>query len=274
MEQDKHYFFVGSFVLAAVVAILTFSVWISSATKGNFIKYRARFTESVSGLSVGNAVKYRGVSVGMVESISIDQTDTRLINVIINVDEETPIKTDTLASLKLQGVTGLVFIELSGGSNESQNLKDTVKRGKIADIQVKSSPLNAIMDRVPELLDKISNGIERLNSLVSPDNINAISGIINNWQQMSVSLSDDLKQIRPILDNTNKVSRDLRDITSTSKSSINETLDNLNRSSGQLNVLLRDLRKTSRSISNVSETIEENPSSLIFPGKEKGVKAP
>ncbi len=274
METDKHYFFIGSFVIAAVIAIMAFSIWITSQDKGDFIRYRAHFAESVSGLNVGSEVKYRGVSVGSVESIKIDQNDTRFISVMIKVLEDTPIKTDTVASLKFQGITGVIFVELTGGSNESVLLKDTVKKGKISEIQVKSSPLNAIIDRVPELLERISTGLERINSLVSQDNVDALSSVINTWQKMSVKLSGDLDQLGPILKNGNQVSKDLREITANSKSSVNETVENLNRSSQQLNTLLRDLRKTSRSMSNVSETIEENPSSLIFPGKEKGVAAP
>jgi phospholipid/cholesterol/gamma-HCH transport system substrate-binding protein len=274
MEKDKHYFFVGIFVLIAIIAIMGFSIWITSEGKGDFVRYRIRFAESVSGLSVGGQVKFRGVSVGSVESITIDKNDTKLIDVIINVTKDTPVKADTEASLKFQGITGVVFVELAGGTNDTPNLADTVKKGNIPEIKAKSSPLNAIIDRVPELLDQISKGIERINSLVSQDNVNAINDMIASWQQMSSQLSKDLEPLGPILENSNQVSKDLREMTANSKQGVSETVENLNRSSRQLDTLMRDLRKTSRSISNVSETIEDNPSSLIFPGEEKGVSTP
>jgi phospholipid/cholesterol/gamma-HCH transport system substrate-binding protein len=274
METDKHYFFVGSFVIITVIAIMGFSIWISSGNKGDFTHYRIRFSESVSGLSVGGEVKYRGVNVGSVESITIDRRDTSLIEVVISVKSDTPVKTDTIASLKFQGITGTVFVELSGGSNDSPYLADSERDDAIPEIKSRSSPLNAIIDRVPELLDKISNGIEHINSLISQQNVDEISNMIDTWQQMSNKLSKDLDTLEPILKNTEQISGDLSNITKTSKAPVNDTVENLNRSSRQLDSLLRDLSRTSRNISNLSETIEENPSSLIFPVKDKGVPAP
>ena len=42
----------------------------------------------------------------------------------VRVLKSTPIKTDTVASLKLQGITGVVFIELTGGSPKAHLLSE------------------------------------------------------------------------------------------------------------------------------------------------------
>ena len=67
---------------------------------------------------------------------------------------------------------------------------------------------------------------------------------------------------------------DLREITTNSKANISETVANLNRSSQQLDVLMHDLRKTSRNVSGLAENLNDDPSRLVFPSAPKGVPAP
>lgn len=265
METHKHYFLVGSFVIATIVAALLFTVWLSSEGDGKFKRYQIRFAESVSGLSVSGTVKFRGVNVGTVESIVIDPNDTQLIKVVIKVAESTPIKIDTVASLKMQGITGVVFIELSGG-NSKMALEDA-SNDKIPEIRAQSSAITAVLDKLPEILDRVSKSVAQINKLFSDENIGALSSAI---QQFSVSM----EQLQPMLQNGNQVTKDLRDITQGSKGSINETMGNLSRSSQQLESLLRDLKKTTRHISGLAEDLDDDPSRLIFPAKDKGVKAP
>lgn len=274
MENNKHYFLVGIFVILTTIAALCFAVWVSSSDKGDFVHYRIRFAESVSGLSEGGSVKFRGVNVGTVDSIEIDRRDTRLIKVDIKVDKDTPVKADTVASLKLQGITGVVFVELSGGTNEAPDLASLAKDGRVPEIKAKSSPLNAVIDRLPELLDKITIGVERINKMMSDENIAAFANMMARLQEMSVELAKDVKQLDPLLKNSNQTAANMNEITNTSKENIKEAVKNLNQSSQQLENLMRDMRKTSRNVSDLSESLSEDPSRLIFPDDKKGVPAP
>ena len=81
MENERHYFRVGLFVLGGALLALIFTLWLTTKPDDQYQRYRIRFAESVSGLSNGSAVKFRGVSVGNVESIVIDPSDSRLIQV-------------------------------------------------------------------------------------------------------------------------------------------------------------------------------------------------
>jgi phospholipid/cholesterol/gamma-HCH transport system substrate-binding protein len=82
-----------------------------SALSGGMVK-RAAFARA---LAVGDPVKFRGIDVGTVKSMSIDPDNSRLVLVDVTLRKETPVKTDTRASLALKGITGVVFIELNGG---------------------------------------------------------------------------------------------------------------------------------------------------------------
>lgn len=248
METDKRYFLVGTFVFFTIIAILLFIIWLSADNR-DFVRYQVRFAESVSGLSVGGAVKFRGVNVGSVESITIDQRDTRLIRVIMKVEKRTPIKTDTVASLKLQGITGVVFIELTGGSNNMPSLMSFAESGEVPEIKAQSSPLNAIVDKLPELLDRVSHGVEQFNKVLSDDNVAEMSDMISKWNSISTKLDTDVSKLDPMIKNISDSSQQFQDI-------------------------MRELKQTSNHINNLAERVDDNPSSLIFPGKEKGVPAP
>jgi phospholipid/cholesterol/gamma-HCH transport system substrate-binding protein len=85
-------------------------------------EYLVRYEESVSGLEVGAPVKFRGVRVGSVTNIRINPQNVEQVEVYMQVDSLTPIKTDTEALIVTQGITGLKFIELMGGTATAAEL--------------------------------------------------------------------------------------------------------------------------------------------------------
>jgi phospholipid/cholesterol/gamma-HCH transport system substrate-binding protein len=123
MEPDKRYFFEGLFIIVLTVAGAFFFVWLGGSGHRDDVLYRIHFAESVSGLALGDPVKFRGVDVGTVKAMTIDAGDPRLVQVDVKLRKETPVKTDTKASLKLKGITGVVFIELSGGGTDAKTLR-------------------------------------------------------------------------------------------------------------------------------------------------------
>ena len=81
-----------------------------------FIRYENR---SVTGLQIGGPVKYHGINIGRVDEIKIEKSNVENIVITIGVKSGTPIKTDVEATLVPIGITGLLQIELVGGSNEA-----------------------------------------------------------------------------------------------------------------------------------------------------------
>ena len=156
METDRHYFIVGLFIIGFAVAAAFFAVWLGSPGSRDDVLYRIHFPESVSGLSVGDPVKYRGVDVGTVKSIIIDPDNSRLVLVEVRLRKETPVKTDTRASLALKGITGVVFIELNGGDPAAKTLLAATPGGKIPEIPSEKTGLKAMLDDLPKLVAKFS----------------------------------------------------------------------------------------------------------------------
>src|SRR5690625_5577071 len=114
MESRVSYAAVGAFVLILSTALIGLGLWLGSdVSVQNQSRYSVYFTESVSGLYTNAPVKYHGVIVGRVEQMALARQDPQRVHVILAINEGTPIKIDTKAKLDPQGVTGVVYIELT-----------------------------------------------------------------------------------------------------------------------------------------------------------------
>src|SRR3982075_1326369 len=114
MEREANYAAVGAFVLVIALVGALFVYWYSDTREHKvFRRYEIYFDGSVSGLERGAAVRYLGVGVGRVQQMHIDPRDPGRVQVIVDIDSSTPISDKTLAQLQLQGVTGLLYIDLA-----------------------------------------------------------------------------------------------------------------------------------------------------------------
>lgn len=239
MENEKHYFTVGLYIIGLALLLAGFAIWLAGTSRSDDVLYRIYFGESVSGLAKGGPVKYRGVDVGTVETIQIDPLDSRQIQVDVRLLKTTPVKTDTRASLKLQGITGVVFIELTGGSRDAALLRKVAPRNEIPVIPSEMSGIGAVVNQLPIVMEKLSNFADQMNKLASDENIAYLSQLLGN---------------------SHAISTDMRDIVRSSKQDSKDVMVNL--------------RKASRDINQVTETVRDDPSALLFPPDEQGIPAP
>lgn len=118
MDDQVNHTLVGAFVLALGAALVAGVLWLAVGVGGQRMLdgYQAVIEESVAGLNVDAPVKYLGVDVGKVSRIEIDPTNSQQVRLHFLIERGTPIKRDSEAVLKTQGLTGIAYIELSGGS--------------------------------------------------------------------------------------------------------------------------------------------------------------
>ena len=156
METDQRYFFEGLFIIAFSVAAAFFAMWLGSPGHHDDVLYRIHFHDSVSGLAVGDPVKFRGIDVGTVKSLGIDPDDSRLVFVDLRLRKETPVKTDTRGSLALKGITGVVYIELSGGDPAAKTLLAVTPPDQVPEIPSEKVGLKAMLENLPKVVEKFS----------------------------------------------------------------------------------------------------------------------
>lgn len=116
MEHSRTDIYVGSFVLVGILALGYLSLSIGGLkllpAKQHILV--ARFAE-VGSLGQGAPIRMAGVTIGRVESISLENY-TAMVR--LGVDQAVPVPADTIASIRTAGLLGETYISLSPGSSE------------------------------------------------------------------------------------------------------------------------------------------------------------
>jgi phospholipid/cholesterol/gamma-HCH transport system substrate-binding protein len=166
-----NYTLVGSFVVALGAMLVAGVLWLASggAWQKKYDVYLAVEDESVAGLNLDAPVKYNGVDVGKVQAILLDLANPQRVNLLFAIERGTPVKEDTIAILKTQGLTGIAYVELSGGSASSPPL--ATKKGASYP-QIRTSPsLAARLENVlSSVLSKLDSTSSNLNAILSKEN--------------------------------------------------------------------------------------------------------
>lgn len=209
METRANHILIGSFVLVAVLGFFAFVIWLTRLEiDREFAYYRIYFSESVSGLSIGGDVRYNGIPVGRVTAIEIDPMRPSDVRVTVEVARETVVHSDTVATLELQGITGVSFVQLSGGSAGAPLLQPGPD-GEPPEIASERSAFKEIFAGAPEMINRISLLVGELTKLVDDDNRAAIADILRNGQTLSDRLAKRTPEIERLIVDMQKTASDL-----------------------------------------------------------------
>lgn len=163
MDDKVNYALVGAFVLLLGTALVAAVLWLAAGTAGakHYDAYQSTMHESVAGLNVDAPVKYLGVDVGKVREIAIDPTDPGRVRLRFLIEQGTPIKADTQAVLKTQGLTGIAYIELSGGTAAAPPLRAGAgeEMPSIASRPSLSTRLESVLTSVLTSMDRMSTNL-------------------------------------------------------------------------------------------------------------------
>lgn len=203
---------VSFFLFAAAVLWLAGSRFLRPADS-----YQILFDQSVSGLLPGAAVEYQGVTVGKVEGVQLTRDVPPRAAVLVALQPGTPIRTDTSAHLIGSLVTGIRFIELSGGSAAAPPLELG------GTIPVSSGEFEEFRDRASAIAERLLNTLTRIEQdLLSPENRSAISTFLKNASHLSETLSasfDDIStpetraSLKTMVDNLAKAAEGIKSAT-------------------------------------------------------------
>ncbi len=297
METKVNYTIVGVFVLLLGGALLGVAFWLSAG--GQFQRdqqrYHAFFDESVAGLNRNAPVRYRGVEVGRVVEIVLAPDQSGRVQVLMKINRDTPIKQDTIAKLKMQGLTGLASLELSGGSAQAKPLT----KGKDQEypvIATQHSFLKQLDTAVSGLMSNLTETSENINALTDEEMRKSIKRMIANMESLTQMLAAQKPAIDAVLKNAGhtfessaqaaeevgKLAKRLSqtagmmetmvtDISATSRSvrtTLDDTRQPLRDLSGQtlpeLNALAAEMRELAVTMKRVGAEIEQQPEMLIF----------
>ncbi len=209
METRASHVLVGLFVVALAVAGAGFALWLASARLDRQVDvYEVVFRSAVSGLQNGAQVTYQGIQVGRVTRIRFDPENVERVLVRIEVEPTTPVTVDTTARLEPQGITGIFYLQLAGGTNESERLAS--RPNDPAQIPGEPSTIDRLTADAPELLNRGVVLLERATELLSDDNLARIADTLDSLDRLAAALADDETGAGPLLADANRLVAELR----------------------------------------------------------------
>ncbi len=308
MERDANYVAVGAFVVLVLALGVAFVLWYSDARdRREFQMYEVYFGGSVSGLNQGSPVRYLGVDVGRVRRLALDRESPGRVKVDIEVDVTAPISRATRASLRLQGVTGLLYVEL----REDPGIEATAalpQGEQYPVIEAVASDFDALLASLPELVGRITALTDRVAVLFSEQNVAAIGETVENLRvatrdlpETARSVADLINELHTTVGEINRLAATLRGTADEARPEIRRTLarfaevaDTLaatatrldgfvNDSQGNINrftqqglfeveQLLREGRSAAREFRELSRSLKDNPSQLLYEPPADGLE--
>lgn len=241
MDSKVNYALVGLFVVILSTLLLVSVLWLSAGTQQKvYATYQAYIAESVSGLNLKAPVKYRGVDVGYVTHISLVPDRPNDVYVLLKIEKNVLIKEDTFATLATQGLTGLAYVDLNGGSPEAPIA--SIKTGELYP-EIKTKP--SLLVRVDTAISILTNNLGEVAG-VSQDliaNLNRLSITANSFfsQENQVAISN-------ILHHTDVIGSAISQLT---------MMDN-KESSLNMQHLMEQIAKTSDYLPNLTKQLEKN----------------
>jgi len=308
MERDANYAAVGAFVLLVALLGALFVYWYSDTREHrDYNRYEIYFNGSVSGLDKGAAVRYLGVGVGRVSELRIDPRDSSRVEVIVDIDSSTPISASTVAELQLQGVTGLLYIDLSE-DRTNKRLAPAVGGLKYPVIRSAPSRFDVFLSSLPELVGTAAEVVKRAERLVNDDNLKAVANALSHIDAASSHLPQTVHDLNALVAELRGATAELggsarsahRVIDSVSPDveaashRLRAVADNLAHATEQLNQVIAENRQDLRSFTRdglpeierfvregraaaediraLSNSLRENPAQLLYEPPQRGVE--
>ncbi len=245
METRFNYTMVGAFVVVLGLALIIIALWLSVGLRHeNYKLYGTYMHESVSGLSINSPVKFNGVAVGYVSDIKLSKRHPQSVLLLLKIKAGTPIIKGTKSTLKVQGLTGLAYVSVSGGKLGSKPIK--AKAGERYPM-IQSKP--SFYAHLDDTLEQVSSALQ---SLLSKENQENLQETLKNLQQVttvlsknSVALDKSIGDASVILDNTAKASKEFPQLVNQvqiSAKSFQDMSKSITDTSNQVNATMRDVR--------------------------------
>jgi len=191
MDRNANYALVGVVSSVLLVGLVIFSLWLATFKVGEaYDTYDIVFKGPVSGLSEGGEVHFNGIKVGEVVNIALDPNDPTLVVARAKVESDIPIRTDSLARLEPQGITGLNYILITAGSPDQPLLKNAQPGVKVKRINTETSALSELMVGSATVVEELEEALGRINRLLSEDNIERISGALEDLRIVASELRE------------------------------------------------------------------------------------
>jgi phospholipid/cholesterol/gamma-HCH transport system substrate-binding protein len=310
MDRDANYVAVGAFVLLVIAMAVTFVFWYTDQQdRRTYQRYEIYFDGSVNGLTAGSPVRYLGVDVGKVARILLDPLQRKRVQVLADIESSAPIDDRTRASLSLQGITGLLYINLEQDP-KAPSTGVLAQGQRYPVIQSARSDFDVLLSNLPELTTHLVEVAERFNQVFSDENVHSFKATLDNARSASELLPGTLRDVRGLVADMRGTAQQVQVTAGDLKGTIDRSSpdleamlanfrlvsNNLATSTQRLDAfladnepaiarfsqqglpefeqLLRESRQAAREFRDLSRSLKQNPSQLIYESAYRGVRVP
>jgi phospholipid/cholesterol/gamma-HCH transport system substrate-binding protein len=269
METRANYATIGLFTLGVIVACFVFIYWLARYDESGIRKpLRILIPGSVAGLAPGSQVLFNGIKVGEVNTLRINPEDPNQVEAMVSVDPNQPIKADTKASLGIQGLTGIAYIELKGGTGTLPNLLD--QQG-IPTLNAQGSGLQDLIASAQELVAKVNTAVDRVNGFIDTSEP-ALTSSVKNIQTFTDALAANSEGVKEFMSNFGDLSKRIgslseslsgvvgkadKIISAIDPTKVADTLGNIDKVTARLSASADNIPQIVDNVKQISEQLEK-----------------
>jgi phospholipid/cholesterol/gamma-HCH transport system substrate-binding protein len=257
MENRTYAIAVGLFTILLGLALLLSFWWLSGDHKQN-AQYIIVSSLPVTGLSAESAVKFRGVNVGKVTDIRLDSKSRNTIFIDIQVLDELRLSEQSYANLRMQGVTGLAFIDINDTDDDTAPILP-----KGGEIPLQPSTMDKLLSEGPQLVEQVSTLLQNSNTLI--DSVNVLIGNIDHGSVSRTidNLERTTEKLEPLLNSASVAFQRMGDMASEqNQARLEDTLESINQAAIATKPLIEELTVTVQEFRNTTQEIGKNSMEL------------
>lgn len=180
MQSKVNYTAVGIFVVTLSIFLVIGIFWLTGITnQKGYHMYHVYMHEDVGGLTIESPVRFSGVKVGFVKSIKLDENNSRLVRIKLAIEPKIKITTSTYATLNMQGITGVEYVNLKA-ETENAPLLTAAPGQKIPVIAYRPSFLMQLSTVLPEVATEIKSLSSSVSKLLDDENRQSLKNTLKN----------------------------------------------------------------------------------------------
>jgi phospholipid/cholesterol/gamma-HCH transport system substrate-binding protein len=252
MEPRANYVAVGAFVLIVVAGIFIAGLWLARVQfQTTFNHYETDIPGPVTGLGSGALVRLNGIEVGRVTTIELDPNNPELVRVILEVRSNVEIRADAVASLESLGLTGVDYIEISGGTLNSPPLSAAPGQ-RYPIIASRESSLQQVFSNAPQLVSRLLVIADRAAAMLDEKNRQAIADTLANVRDTTAVFKNHDQDVAQLIDDSDQTMKNLAAASATLK----DTLTKLDRIPDQADALIANADETFREATKLADDLD------------------
>ncbi len=241
MERRANYALVGAVTLGLFVGMIAFVVWLAGFQfNKHFDIYDVLFVGPVRGISEGGEVHFNGIKVGEVTKLALDPVDPNRVIARVRLVGGVPVRTDSYAVLEPQGITGVSYIQITGGTQSKPLLKAITPSGTVPVIHTQQSALADLLEGGGTVLQRAVDALDRVNRMLSDKNI---ASVTDTFQDLK-AVADEAKARKQIFADAETTLQDV-DKTANSITELSQSSQKLVNGDGK------------RALSNIADAADE-----------------